>query len=77
MSALHRVAEHGWPGSSSSRPLLRVEMTPCNLEFVPSVGVAWNVAPSWAAAIEEDADFGRLQDFLPRRAQAHQIYAVA
>lgn len=47
-----------------------------NLEFVPAVRVAWNVAPKWQAAVEEYAALGPVHKFLPRRAQSHQIYAV-
>ena len=47
-----------------------------NLEFVPSMRVAFNVAPKWQAAVEEYADYGRFNDFLPRAEQSHQIYAV-
>ncbi len=47
-----------------------------NLEFVPSVRVARNFSRGWALAVEEYADFGRLQDFAPGPEQAHQIFAV-
>ncbi|MEO8360284.1 MAG: hypothetical protein ABI672_09665 [Vicinamibacteria bacterium] len=47
-----------------------------NLEFVPSVRVAFNVAPKWQAAIEEYAGFGRFGDFASRREQSHQLFAV-
>lgn len=47
-----------------------------NLEFVPSVRIAWNVAPSFQVAVEEYADFGPLRDFFPRKEQAHQVFAV-
>lgn len=47
-----------------------------NLEFVPGVRLAWNVAPKWQAGVEEYASLGRFNDLLPGRSQSHQIYAV-
>jgi hypothetical protein len=47
-----------------------------NLEFVPATRVAWNVAPAWAVAAEEYADFGPLHQFYAPRDQVHQLYAV-
>ena len=46
------------------------------LEFVPSVRVAWTVAPRLQVAVEEYANFGHVDDFLSRKEQSHQIYAV-
>ncbi len=47
-----------------------------NLEFAPSVRVAYNVNSHWAEAIEEYADLGPLKDFLPAREQSHQLFEV-
>jgi len=47
-----------------------------NLEFVPSVRLAFNVAPKWQAAVEHYADFGRFNDFYSKEEQSQQIYAV-
>jgi hypothetical protein len=47
-----------------------------NLEFVPSVRLALNVAPKWQAAVEHYADYGRFNDFYSKEQQSHQIYAV-
>ena len=47
-----------------------------NLEFVPSIRVAYNVNDTWAVAVEEYADYGPLRAFLARRDQSHQLFAV-
>ena len=47
-----------------------------NLEFVPAVRVAFNVAPKWQAAVEHYADYGHFNDFHSGEEQAHNIYAV-
>ena len=47
-----------------------------NLEFVPSVRVAFNTKNDWAVAAETYSDFGRVSDFAPRGDQAHQLYFV-
>jgi len=47
-----------------------------NLEFVPSTRVAYNLNDKWAVAVEEYADFGPLQKFLPRRDEFHEVWAV-
>lgn len=46
------------------------------LEFVPSTRLAWNVSQVLAIAVEEYADWGMLEDILPSRSQAHQIFGV-
>ena len=46
------------------------------LEFVPSTRVAWNVSPTFAVALEEYADFGHVDGFLPSAQQAHQLFGV-
>jgi hypothetical protein len=47
-----------------------------DLEFVPSARLAWNASSQLAIAVEEYADLGPLNDFLPSQAQAHQIFGV-
>jgi len=47
-----------------------------NLEFVPASRIAYNFSPRWAAAVEEYADFGHVNDLAPLRQQAHQLYGV-
>ena len=47
-----------------------------NLEFVPSVRVAYNRSEQWAVAVEEYADFGPVRKFNPWAEQAHQVYGV-
>jgi len=47
-----------------------------NLEFVPAVRVAYNFTSGWTVAAEEYSDYGRLQQFVPRAEQAHQLYGV-
>src|SRR5437870_1068898 len=47
-----------------------------NAVFAPSVRVAYNVSPVWAAAIEEYADYGPFHDLHAARDQAHQLYLV-
>jgi hypothetical protein len=47
-----------------------------NLDFAPSARVAYNISDKWAVAIEEYADFGVIQHFLPGDQQSHQLFAV-
>jgi len=47
-----------------------------NLDFAPSVRVAYNVSDLWAVAAEEYADYGPLHHFANRHDQSHQIYGV-
>jgi len=47
-----------------------------NLDFAPSMRVAYNTSNRWAVAVEEYADYGPLHDFLPRGQQSHQLYGV-
>jgi hypothetical protein len=47
-----------------------------NLDFAPSVRVAYNFSKNWALAGEEYADFGPIKDFLPKSEQSHQLYGV-
>ncbi|MEZ5317945.1 MAG: hypothetical protein R2752_11140 [Vicinamibacterales bacterium] len=47
-----------------------------NLEFAPSVRLAYNVSDAWAVAVEEYADYGPLRHFLPATEQSHQVYGV-
>ncbi len=47
-----------------------------NLEFVPAVRVAFNVAPKWQVAVEHYANYGHFKDFYSKEEQSHNIYAV-
>jgi hypothetical protein len=47
-----------------------------NLEFVPSERVAYNPSSKWALALEEYADYGKVNNFAPVSNQAHQLFAV-
>ncbi len=47
-----------------------------NLDFAPSMRVAYNVSDAWAVAVEEYADYGPLRSFLPATDQSHQIFGV-
>ncbi len=47
-----------------------------NLEFVPAVRAAWNFNSRFALALEEYADFGTLQHFMPSAQQSHTLFGV-
>ena len=47
-----------------------------NLDFVPSIRVAYNASPVWAIAVEEYADFGPVHHMYAAGDQAHQIFLV-
>jgi hypothetical protein len=47
-----------------------------NLDLAPAVRVAYHMSSTWAAAVEEYADFGPLRALLPSAQQAHQLYGV-
>jgi len=47
-----------------------------NLEYVPSLRVAYNLASGWAVAAEHYADYGTLRKFNAIHDQSHQIFAV-
>ena len=47
-----------------------------NLEYVPSLRVAYNLKSGWTLAAEHYADYGPLNDFYSAHDQAHQIFAV-
>jgi len=47
-----------------------------NLDFAPSARVAYNFSPVWAVAIEQYADFGVIQHFLPADQQSQQLFGV-
>lgn len=47
-----------------------------NMDFAPSVRVAWNPNKKCAIAVEEYADYGPLNGFNPGSQQSHQIYGV-
>jgi hypothetical protein len=47
-----------------------------NLDFAPSMRVAYNASDMWAVAVEEYADYGPLHGFNASRDQFHQLYGV-
>ncbi|MDE3153565.1 MAG: hypothetical protein KGN76_00580 [Acidobacteriota bacterium] len=47
-----------------------------NLDFAPSMRVAYNLNDAWALAAEDYSDFGPLHGFYAAGDQAHQLYAV-
>lgn len=47
-----------------------------NLDFAPSVRLAYNLSQTWAVAMEEYADFGAIQHFLPADQQSQQLFGV-
>jgi hypothetical protein len=47
-----------------------------NLEYVPSLRIAYNLKNSWAVALEHYADYGTLNDFKSFHDQSHQFFAV-
>jgi hypothetical protein len=47
-----------------------------NLEFVPSLRVAYNPTETWSVALETYSDFGTVSDFAPVAEQAHQVFGV-
>jgi len=47
-----------------------------NLDFAPSVRVAYNLSEKWAVAAEEYADYGPLRQIYSVSEQSHQIWAV-
>ena len=47
-----------------------------NLDFAPSARVAYNISDKWAVAVEEYADFGIIEHFLPGDQQSHQVFGV-
>lgn len=47
-----------------------------NLDFAPSVRLAYNIDQTWAVAVEEYADYGVLQHLLPLNQQSQQLFGV-
>ena len=47
-----------------------------NLEFVPSMRLAYNVSKVYAVAVEEYADYGPIRGFVSAGQQYHQLYCV-
>jgi hypothetical protein len=47
-----------------------------DLDFAPSVRVAYNLNKDWAVAAEEYADYGPLREFVSASEQSHQIWGV-
>jgi hypothetical protein len=48
-----------------------------NLDFAPSIRLAYNPSKAWALAAEHYADFGTLHHLAPRADQVHSLFAVA
>jgi hypothetical protein len=44
-----------------------------NLDFAPSARIAYNLSKTWAAAVEEYADFGVIQHILPTNQQSQSF----
>lgn len=47
-----------------------------NLDFAPSVRLAYNVSKTWAVAAEVYSDYGPLKHFLPADEQSQQLFGV-
>jgi len=47
-----------------------------NLEYVPSMRIAYNLKNGWAVAAEHYADYGTLRKFNKIHDQSHQLFAV-
>ena len=47
-----------------------------NLDFAPSVRVAYNISKTWAVAVEEYADYGTISNLLPANQQSQQLFGV-
>ena len=47
-----------------------------NLEYVPSLRIAYNLKNDWAVAMEHYADYGTLHKFNSFHDQSHQFFAV-
>jgi hypothetical protein len=47
-----------------------------NLDFAPSVRVAYNISKTWAVAVEEYADYGTIGNLLPVDQQSQQLFGV-
>jgi len=47
-----------------------------NLDFLPSMRLAYNIDKTWAVAVEEYADYGVLQHLLPVNQQSQQLFGV-
>jgi hypothetical protein len=47
-----------------------------NLDFAPSVRLAYNVSKTWAVAAEVYSDYGPLKRFLPTDEQSQQLFGV-
>jgi hypothetical protein len=47
-----------------------------NLDFAPSMRVAYHLSSQWAIAVEEYADFGPVRNFNAAGDQSHQVYGV-
>jgi len=47
-----------------------------NLDFVPSVRLAYNLSQTWAVAVEQYSDFGVIKHFLAADQQSQQLFGV-
>ena len=47
-----------------------------NLDFAPSARIAYNFSQMWAVAVEQYADFGVIEHFLPAAQQSQQLFGV-
>ncbi|SHN69453.1 hypothetical protein [Bradyrhizobium erythrophlei] len=47
-----------------------------NLDFAPSVRLAYNVSKTWAVAAEVYSDYGPLKHFVPTEQQSQQLFGV-
>jgi len=47
-----------------------------NLDFAPSVRLAYNLSKTWAVAVEQYSDFGVVRHFLGPDQQSQQLFAV-
>jgi len=47
-----------------------------NLDFAPSVRLAYNLSQTWAVAVEQYSDFGAIKHFLAADQQSQQLFGV-
>jgi hypothetical protein len=72
------VGLHLKPWDIIFNPIVDTDYTggPGNLQFNPSIRVAYNLNDRWAVAAEEYAGFGPLRHFVPVSQQFHEVWAV-
>jgi len=72
------IGLHLHPWDIIVNPILDNDYTSVkNLDFAPSIRVAYNWSPKWATALEEYADYGPLHQFDSAGDQYHDLWAVA